>query len=73
MTSTWSSTAKSTSTLDSSKGKVQDNVKSKVAFDEMGDGKEKQDIPEKELKVNANKGAMAGDTQESSQVIDIVK
>ena len=69
VTNTWTSTAKSTSSLGSSKDKTQESVKSKVAFDEMGDGKEKQNVPEKELKMNANKTAMAGDTQESSQVL----
>ena len=63
---TWTSTAKSTASADSNKR--DDNVKSKVVFDEMGDGKEKQDVPEKENKMPTSKSGMAGDTHDSSQV-----
>ena len=34
----------------------------------MGDGKEKQDVPEKENKMPTSKSGMAGDTHDSSQV-----
>ena len=63
---TWTSTAKSTANADSNKR--EENVKSKVVFDEMGDGKEKQDVPEKENKISTSKSGMAGDTHDSSQV-----
>ena len=63
---TWTSTAKSTVNADSNKR--EDKVKSKVVFDEMGDGKEKQDVPEKENKTATSKSGMAGDTHDSLQV-----
>ena len=64
--STWTSTAKSNFNADSNKR--EDKAKSKVVFDEMGDGKEKQDVPEKENKTATSKSGMAGDTHDSLQV-----
>ncbi len=48
--------------------KPEEVVKSKVAFDEMGDMKEKEDVAEKDVGATGGKPSMAGDSLESAQV-----
>ena len=66
VTATWTSTAKSDSDLKNVKLKSEENnIRSKIIFDEMQDGKEKEDEPEKE---SVEKGGDGDSTDFSAQV-----